>query len=309
MEHGIRERPRRPAGGLLSMDPKQWLVLSVTAPSEELVAELSEGLIALGGAAVEERGRRLTTYLQPPEDTEAFLRTALDHLDWVAGGEAVDLEWSFQEDEDWARRWKRGLGPRRVGSRFVVAPTWTEPETRPDDILIRIDPAMAFGTGEHGTTRGMLRLMEGVRLEGARVLDVGTGSGILAVAAVGLGARSVLAVDEDPDAIENALLNVERNGAASRVTLREGRVDAPFLDREGEGVWDVILANVLSGVLEPLLPAFRRGLVPGGRLLLSGILEDEAERMRAAADRAGLQVEAEDEEDEWWSARFVLPEG
>lgn len=286
------------------MDPKQWLVLSVTAPSEELVAELSEGLLALGGAAVEENGRRLTTYIPPPEDTEGFLRTALDHLDWVAGGEAVDLEWFFQEDEDWSRAWKRGLAPRRVGGRFVVAPTWTRPDLRPGDLLIRIDPAMAFGTGEHGTTRGMLRLMEAAGLAGSRVLDMGTGSGILAVAAVRLGACTVLAVDDDSDAIENAAVNLRNNGVDAHVALREARVDERFLAADGEAAYDVILANVLSGVIAPLIPAFHRSLAGGGRLLVSGILQDEANGLRAAALSAGFWLDEEDEEDEWWSARF-----
>lgn len=283
------------------MDPHHWLVLSLTAPSAELVPELSEGLLALGGAAVEEEGRRLTTYVPAPVDAEPFLRRAQDHLDWVAGGQAVDLEWRFQADEDWALRWKEGLAPRRVGRHFVVAPTWTRPELGEGDLLIEIDPAMAFGTGEHGTTRGVLRLLEEAGAAGARVLDVGTGSGILAIGAVALGAREVLAVDDDPDAVANAAENLERNGAEERVRLMRARVDGPFLAGHGPAAWELIVANVLSGVLEPLLPAFQRALTADGRLILSGILQDEAPRMRAAARAAGFTIVAEDEEDEWWS--------
>lgn len=283
------------------VDPRRWLVLKIQAPSAELAEELAEGLIALGGTAVEETGRTLTTYLPAPADVEGTVRDALDHLDWIARGAELGLEWEIQEDHDWARRWREGLRPRRVGERIVVTPTWLEPETRPRDVVLRIDPEMAFGTGEHATTRGALRLLERAGPRGSRVLDVGTGSGILAIAAAKLGAASVAAVDSDGDAIATARSNVDRNGAGAVVSLAEGLVDDAFLAGRGAGAFDLIVANILSGVLVPLLPGFRRAVPAGGRLILAGVLEDEQPGVRRGAEAAGFILDREDEEQEWWS--------
>jgi ribosomal protein L11 methyltransferase len=172
---------------------------------------------------------------------------------------------------------------------------------------------MAFGTGEHATTRGALRALESAVRPGDRVLDVGTGSAILAIAAARLGAGEVLAVESDPDALENAEDNLRRNGVADQVELLHGVVDDEFLALLGPARFDLIVANVLSGVLVPLLPAFLAALAPAGqgrdergpgRLILGGILEEEAESVIDAAREAGFTLTAEDFEDEWWGGLF-----
>lgn len=294
------------------MYPDKWLVLTVRVPSEAQGEAFAETLIALGGGAVEEHDDRLTTYLMPPDDPDAFLRDARDRLAGLAPGQDLELNWRWQENEDWAEKWRRGLGPRRVGRRLIVAPTWTEPRPAPDEWVIWIDPQMAFGTGEHATTRGVLRLLEGSVLAGDRVLDVGTGSGILAIAAAKLGAAGVVAVESDPDALINARENVERNDVAGRVELTEGLVDPAWLEERGAGRFDLIVANVLSGILIPLLPAFRWVLVDGtaggrrGRLILGGILDREEDRVVEAAGRAGFRLVCADTEEEWWSGLFEV---
>jgi ribosomal protein L11 methyltransferase len=212
---------------------------------------------------------------------------------------APELEWRWQADEDWTRRWREGLAPRRVGERLTVTQPWNEAE---GDIVVVIDPATAFGTGEHATTRGALRLMETVLAGGERVLDVGTGSGILAIAAAGLGADAVLAVESDPDAMGNAAENVARSPRADRIELVNAEVDETYLSRQCCAGFDLIVANVLSGVLIPLLPAFARALTPRGRVVLGGILEGEAEAVVDAAMAAGLALAAEDREEGWWTA-------
>lgn len=284
----------------MRMDPDRWLVLRVEAESAEARGAVAETLIALGGAAVEEQGEALVTYVVPPRDLEAFLAEAAEALRAAAGSEAR-LSWSWQANQDWAERWRRGLGARRVGRRLVVTPSWVRPRARRGDIVIVIDPEMAFGTGEHATTRGALRLLESALVEGDRVLDVGTGSGILAIAAARLGAREVLAVESDRDAVINASANLERNGVAERVELRRDVVDAAYLRALGPRRFDVIAANILSSVLVPLLGAFRGALDEGGRAILGGILREEAERVVAAARAAGFELAGEDEEEEWWS--------
>lgn len=289
----MRARSRR-------MDPEQWLVLRVEAEGEEARAVLAETLIALGGTAVQEQGDALVTYVAAPQDPEAFLAQAEETLR-LAAGPQVRVSWTWQAHQDWAERWRRGLRARRVGRRLVVTPSWIRPRTRRGDIVIVIDPEMAFGTGEHATTRGALRLLESAVAPGDRVLDVGTGSGILAIAAARLGAREVLAVESDPDAVINASANLERNGVVERVELRCDVVDADYLRALGPRRFDIIAANVLSSVLVPLLGAFRESLDEGGRAILGGILREEAERVIAAAREAGFELAMVDEEEEWWT--------
>jgi ribosomal protein L11 methyltransferase len=163
---------------------------------------------------------------------------------------------------------------------------------------------MAFGTGEHATTRGCLRLLDGTVRPGDRVLDVGSGSAILAIAAALLGAGEVVAVEYDPDANLNARDNLVQNGVERRVTILERMADPRLI--EELGTFDLITANILSGVIRPLLPAFREALrgSDGGRLIVSGILQTERDEVVAAATAAGFVVDEEDREDEWWSARL-----
>lgn len=298
---------------------REWLVLTVPVTDGTAQDEVAEALIELGGSAVVQEGDRLSTYLEAPAELDGFLREAAARLDELVPGAGPLLEWRWQGDEDWTESWRWGLRPRRVGERLIVTPSWVEPEARPDDIVIVVDPEMAFGTGEHATTRGALRALESVVRPGDRVLDVGTGSAILAIAAARLGAGEVLAVESDADALENAGDNLRRNGVADRVELLHGLVDDEFLALLGPARFEVIVANVLSGVLVPLLPAFREALVPagrgaageaggmaGGHLILGGILDEEADAVIAAAAAAGFTLLTEDLEEEWWGGLFQV---
>ena len=282
------------------MTPARWIALTVRVPSEELAGELAEGLVALGGLAVEEDVDLLTTYIPEPEDPEAFLRTAADRLAARVGTEP-EVIWRWEEDQDWDARWKEGLEPRRVGERIVVTQPWNPVESA-GDVVIVIDPSSAFGTGEHPTTRGALRLLERVVAGGERVLDVGAGSGILSIAAVELGADRALAVESDPGAMATAASNLARAGLDGRVELVNAVVDADYLAGVAGGGFDLIVANVLSGVLTPLLPAFRSAVRPEGHVILGGIMAPEEAGLRGAAGSAGFGVEAEDREGEWWTA-------
>jgi ribosomal protein L11 methyltransferase len=285
-------------------NPDRWLVLTVHAASPDLLAIAAEELLAAGGASVVEEEGSVTTFLLPPPDPEravAELHARL--LAQFPVGAELRVEMRWQADEDWALTWKRGLRPRRITDRLVVKPTWTEWERQSGELVIDIDPQMAFGTGEHASTRGSLRLLDAAVRPGDRVLDVGSGSAILAIAAAGLGAGEVVAVEYDPDANINARDNLRQNGVEEKVQIIEAMADAELIG--GLGRFDLVLANILSSVIRPLLPAFRTALPHDGRLIVSGILQTEQRVVVTDALRAGLRVEREDREEEWWSALLV----
>jgi ribosomal protein L11 methyltransferase len=286
----------------------RWLVLTVRVPSAELTEELAGGLVALGGTAVEEELDLLTTYVAPPADPDGFLTVAADRIEALAGG-PVEMLWRWQDDEDWSARWKEGLAPRTIGPRITVTQPWNAVDEVEDRIVIVIDPANAFGTGEHPTTRGALRLMQERIRGGERVFDVGAGSAILSIAAARLGALRVLAVESDGDTMETATENVQRNGVADRVELATGLVDAAYLDRVAEPPFDLVVANVLSGVLVPLLPALARAVTADGAIILGGVMDTEAGGVVEAAARAGLTTAGEDREGEWWTGLFLRSPG
>jgi ribosomal protein L11 methyltransferase len=161
---------------------------------------------------------------------------------------------------------------------------------------------MAFGTAEHPTTRGSLRLLDGAVAPGDRIADVGCGSGILAIAAAKLGAGEVLAFDMDPYACHAARENLTANGVDSEVWVRECRVAEEDLAEIGP--LDGVVANIESGALLTLLPAFCHALAPGGWLIVGGVLEREHRDLVDEAARHSLGLEVEEVEGEWWSARF-----
>ena len=294
--------------------PDRWLVLSVRTPSSDLLPLVAEGLLALGGTSVLEEGDVVSTFLPPPADADVFLAEARSQLRASLPNDVqVELEWRWHQNEDWALRWKQGLAPRRITDRLVVKPTWSEWQENPGEIVIDIDPQMAFGTGEHATTRGCLRLLDTAVEAGDRVLDVGSGSSILAIAAARLGAAEVIAVEYDPDANINACENLQRSGVQERIHLIEAIADPEMLAELGH--FDLILANILSSVIRPLLPSFRAALSGSadGRLIVSGILLSEHDAVVRDAEAAGFRVARVDQEEDtssnregiWWSALLV----
>ncbi len=186
---------------------------------------------------------------------------------------------------------------------LVVSPPWLAAHYPPGQTIV-IEPAMAFGTGEHPTTRGVMRLMQGVGVmrPGDVVADLGAGSAVLSIAAAKLGAARVAAIELDPDAISNAEENVVANGVSQQVKVIEG--DAGVILPLVAPV-RLILANIISGALVRLLPEMRTALAPGGMAILSGILLEERWSMSAALRDASWEIRAEDSEDVWWSVLVV----
>jgi ribosomal protein L11 methyltransferase len=285
------------------MNPDRWLELRLRVPDG--AGELAvEALLEEGGRAVWEEDGWQVSHLPDPGDDG--LEVVVDRVrSGLAGVGEVEVETRWQRQEDWAEFWKRGLEARRVTDRLVVTPTWIEPEVSQGDLVITLDPKMAFGNAEHGTTRGCMRLMDGLVREGDRLLDVGAGSAILSIAGALFGAAMVEAVEADPLAIPAAEENLEANGVASRVRLRQHAVTAE--DLAAMDPFDGVMANLESGFLKPLLPGLARATRPGGWLLLSGILDHEWEEMRDRTTALGLEFATVDADGEWRSLLFRRP--
>jgi ribosomal protein L11 methyltransferase len=251
-------------------------------------------LFDAGSQGVQEEGDALLTHF-PPETSADVVRLAIR-----AASDAAEIEIGKTPSVDWSEAWKSGIGSHALGA-ITVGPPWLA--TSGDSVVV-IDPGMAFGTGEHPTTRCVVRLMQGVVRPGDRVADLGSGSGVLAIVAARLGAACVVAIEMDPDAIGNAEENLARNGVCGVVHVLEG--DAAVLLPLVAPV-SVILANIISSVLTELLPVFAASLSAGGRAILSGILAEERAHMMTVLERGGWRVVAEEREEVWWSAVVARP--
>ncbi len=282
------------------MIPDRWLRIRVDlpeGPGRGLAADL---MIRHGAASVAEDVRGLVTYLPPPRDHETVVDGLAGAIEAELDG-PVEVSWSWQPHEQWSELWKQGLEARRIGERLLVAPSWIELGSTQGREVLRIDPGLAFGTAEHATTRGCLEHLDAVVRGGETVLDVGTGSGILAIAAVRLGAASAVGVEADAMACAAAADNVRLNDVEGFVTIvcRELPPGADFrLGRFG-----LVVANMVMELLSPRLEAMKSALAPDGVLILGGVEEGQRGRFRSTLVEAALHPLAERTDDGWWSVR------
>lgn len=249
-------------------------------------------LVHAGAPAVQDLGDALVTHLPSHADMPA-LRACL-----TAADAGLTIQASDAGHIDVARAWPPTVGVQRIG-RIAVAPPWRAAEIADAECPVIIEPALAFGTGEHETTRSLLRLMQTVVRTGDSVADLGAGSAILSIAAVRLGAARAIAIESDPQAIANAEENAAANGVSDRVPVIEGDalVILPLVAPAR-----VILANIISSVIVELAPVMRAAVPPNGRALVSGILAVERDEVAASLAAAGWCVETEHTEGEWWSS-------
>lgn len=266
-------------------DPGRWLLLSLAAAPAGEAFLLVDALRRLGARSVEREGPRVVAVFPPhprPDELAAEVRVAVR-----ASTSLTDpaVSWSRLDPDAWAARLGPAPAPVCVGG-----------------LSLRLDASTAFGTAEHPTTRSCLRLLDALVVDGDRVLDVGAGSAILAIAAVLLGAGRADALEADPVACEAARRNVALNDVAGRVRVRETRVTPGSLGRRTR--YDGVVANLQAEILHPLIPDLAGATAPGGWVLLSGAIRAERERVVGSAEAAGLRLEAEEVDDGWWTGRL-----
>jgi ribosomal protein L11 methyltransferase len=270
--------------------PSPWIRCAVRPSQASLHQVVSAAIFAAGAQGVHEDGDWLVTHFERAGHVSR-LRAAVHAVDV---GAIIDTR--SVESVDWSVAWRDRMAVHVVGG-LTIAPPWLAGQQDPATTVI-VEPGMAFGTGDHPTTRGVIRLMQRVIRAGDIVADLGCGSGILAVAAAKLGAARVAAIELDPDAISNAEENVALNDAGLSVTVLEGDVHVllPLV-----APVRVVLANIVSSVLIELLPVISRSLTRDGVAILSGILMEDSERMTWMLGLKGWRILNEDAEDPWWS--------
>ena len=239
-----------------------------------------------------------TTPLWPSVQVRGLFAADADRRDVVEGLQAAIgaqrpalLEWREVGERDWTRAWLDRFRPMRFGKRLWVVPTGMEIPTAAGNVELRLDPGLAFGTGTHPTTALCLEWIDGHDVAGRRVVDFGCGSGILGIAAALLGAAAVVCVDNDPQALEATGANAERNGVGARIVRQTP-------ERFSATRADIVLANILAGPLQDLAPVLAGCLQPGGRLILSGLLTEQADGV-AAAYRPACVVTGSAESEGW----------
>ena len=263
-------------------------VLRTVAPAG---VSIEEPLILLGpeeGVRLEPRRPAVVTCYLLVDDS---LGTRLEQIAARLTQQRIRaaIETRRVEEVEWADAWKDHFHVERIGRRMVIRPSWRDYTPLPGDVVIDLDPGMAFGTGQHETTRGCLLLLEEIVEPGVAVLDVGTGSGILAIAAVKLGAASVLAVDLEPQSIVVAEENATRNGVSDRIRVARGSLgdEWPFPE-PASVVADLVVANIHARVLLERADALVAATRAGGALILSGIIAEREQEVRAAFEAIGL---------------------
>jgi ribosomal protein L11 methyltransferase len=296
----------------------RWLELSVVADAEA-VEPISEilGRVAAGTAVhptrlirdpTDELAARadpaapfvVTAHVADDPQSAATIETterALWHLQAFGLRPVGPLRVRTVDDADWADTWKQHYVAQRVG-RVVIVPSWAEESLADGEVAITLDPGMAFGTGLHPTTRGCLELLQTIEPMPAGVLDVGCGSGILALAALRLGAERALGLDTDPLAVAAARENAARNRLADRFEVREGTLSV-----NPDHQYALVLANLVAAVLVELAPRLAAHLEPAGTLLASGIIERRASEVERAFGAAGLAIRERRDDGEWVSLR------
>lgn len=283
------------------MTAKQWLQIRVEATLTTLAA-IAAAMERLGCQGVELQDSPLVVVGYLPEEHQARLASFATHLEHFPdfGLPAVPPpQVTLVKAESWQKGWRRFFRSRRIGARIRVQPNWSKCRPQPGEIVIYLDPGLAFGTGSHPTTALCLELLQVYLRSGDRVADLGTGTGILAIAAAKLGAREVWAVDNDPLAVLVAQENIQNNRVAHQVRVVQG---------EGwqglQGKFDLVLCNILSSFLVQTAPQVPLYLEENGLYLVSGVIHQNWREVEHALQSVGLQVVELRKRKQWVAAVY-----
>lgn len=276
-------------------EPRYPYLHVAVGPDDGEVEIVSSLLFDLGALGIEERDASTLLKSQAGEHTTTLVASFADDTAASAAHAEISRQWRAQIEhvvgDAWRDGWKAYFKPLRIGERFVVRPSWEPYAPAPEDLVITLDPGQAFGTGTHETTQLLLAALPGHVERGIRVLDVGTGSGILAIGACLLGAAHVTAIDVDPLAVTATLENAAANGVSDRIAASATKVEA--ISEQ----FPLVLANIEARVLVPMAPVLSERVAAGGKLFLSGLLQPDMERMLAAY--AHMRVIAQLEAGDW----------
>lgn len=247
---------------------------------------------------------KLNAYVRG-EVTPAARTELRQQLEQAGLGEAIagELEYGTIREEDWAEAWKTYYDIEVVGH-LVVRPAWREYTPQPDDVVITLDPGMAFGTGQHPTTRMCMQALQDRMQPGDVVLDLGSGSGILAIAAIALGAKWVLATDTEEQAVSSTISNVALNAMQDRIETRPGSIEAVGNDAP----FDCIMANINAAAITALARPMAEVLKPGGWLAAGGVIAEREAGAREALEAAGLRIEETKKTGDWRTFIAYRPE-
>lgn len=273
---------------------KKYLEVSVSGSPQQrevLIPSLAE----LGCTGFQETDTHLIGYFpmpRLPEESAGLRHALLAVLRRISSN--AEITFGEIDERNWNLEWERTIGPVDIGRRITVQPSWRRDPAAPGRIVLTIDPKMSFGTGYHETTRLMVRLIESHIVPGTVVYDIGTGTGILAIAAVKLGARTAYGTDTDEWSVANALENLPLNGVQDSVRIAAGTFPPAPADPPG-----MICANLTLNDLKGLLPEFYSRLTPGGLLLVSGLLVADGDDISEALRVAGFRHVETLTENEW----------
>lgn len=242
----------------------------------------SDAVLSTDGTAL------LHVYLANDDAGRALASTT--RAAFTAAGLPAEIAQRIVAEEDWAESWKEHFHVERFGRRIVVVPSWRSHDARPEDVVITLDPGMVFGTGQHETTRMCLEALEAAVSPGARVLDVGCGSGILSIAAAKLGAAEVCAVDIDPKCVRVTRDNAAANGVADVARVEAGSIGAEWPLAGATDAFDVVVANIIARVIIDLAEPLVAALAPAGRLILSGVIGEQEQEVCTAIRAVGASV-------------------
>lgn len=260
------------------------LDVSIEVPFAQADLE-SDAVLSTGGTAL------IKAYVGDDDGGRMLARSVRDAF--ARAGLAAEVAQRAVAEEDWAESWKEHFHVERFGKHIVVVPSWRTYDPRPGDVMLTLDPGMAFGTGQHETTLMCLEALENAVSPGMCVLDVGCGSGILAIAAAKLGAREVYAVDVDPNCVRVTRDNAAANGVAAVMRTETGSAGGawPFAAPASAG-FDVVVANIIARVIIELAQPLVEALAPAGRLIVSGVIGEHEADVRDALIAAGAHVES-----------------